>query len=51
MFKWCLNLILFMSIMYGGFFYYKAAQVFSTCMLKKDEIVTPTLQIGKNYIG
>ena len=43
--KWGLKIILFM---YAGFFLYRAGLVLTRWMLKKDIIVTPTLQRGKN---
>ena len=43
-----LNMIWFISNLYGGAFLYRPGPVISTCMLKKDVMVTPTLPRGKN---
>ena len=42
-----LKIILFISNMFAGLFSYRDGLVFNRCMLEKDIIVTPTLQIGK----
>ena len=43
-----LNMIRFNSNLYGGVFLYRPGPVVSTCVLKKDIMVTPTIPIAKN---
>ena len=49
--KWGLKIVLFISNMHAGFFWYRAGLVITRWMLEKDIIVTPTLQRGLTRQG